>query len=152
MKPLIAAGLCMVVVAACASSKMAARSAPQQAPTMAGGSSDNASPKQQLDDLYAQVEQERQSMQLAEPQIESGSAATPMTAEPTPRSTDKTCKPAPSETCTSSCKLSDSICGNTDKICKLAGELAGDQDAADKCTKATKTCKTSHEKCCGCVL
>lgn len=157
VKPFIAATLCMVVVAACAMGGAKRSAAPaamtsQQPPTMAGGSPDMASPKAQLDDLYARVEQERQSMQLPEPQVESGTPATPMATEPMPTSaTDKTCKPAPSETCTNSCKLSDSICSNTDKICKIAGELAGDQDAADKCTKATKTCKTSHEKCCSCT-
>jgi hypothetical protein len=157
VKPLIAAALCMVVVAACAAGgkRAATSTAPEstQAPTMAGGSPDMASPKQQLDMLYDELEQERQSLQLPEPQIESGTAPPmPMATEPMPTSTtDKTCKHAPSETCTTSCTLSDKICDNREKICKLAGELAGDQDAADKCTKATKTCKSSHEKCCGCL-
>ncbi|HSD86743.1 MAG TPA: hypothetical protein VLB44_04485 [Kofleriaceae bacterium] len=159
MKPFIAATLCMVVVAACAAggAKRSAAPAPQSTateppPIAQGGSPDMASVKGQLDGLYAKVEQERQSLQLAEPQIEAGTAPVAMATEPMPTSTtDKTCKPAPSETCTSSCKLSDSICTNTDKICKLAGELAGDDDAAAKCTKATKTCKSSHEKCCSCM-
>jgi len=153
VKPFIAAALCMVVVAACAAGGKQSARAPGETspPTMAGGAP-AGSPKDELDSLYAQVEQERQSMQLAEPQIESGTAPMAMATEPMPTSTtDKTCKHGSSETCTSSCKLSDSICTNTDKICKLAGELAGDDDAAAKCTKATKTCKSSHEKCCSCM-
>jgi hypothetical protein len=140
----------MVIVAACAMGGKKAAMAPSEAQTQQTMPATNESAKSELDRLYAQVEQERQSMQLAEPMVSPG-AAMPMTAQPT-TATDNTCRPAQSETCTSSCKLSDSICTNAGKICKLANELAPDEDAAAKCVKADKTCKTAHDKCCSCQL
>ena len=156
MKKFLAATLCMFVVAACAmggAKKSAMTAQPPQAVDAGGAPSPNyASPKDQLDALYAQVEQERQDMQLPEPQMAGPKPAAPMSTPMQTSKTDTTCKPAPSETCQTSCKLSDSICDNTTKICKLAEELQPDDDAAAKCEKSTKTCKTSHEKCCGCML
>ncbi|HTL33935.1 MAG TPA: hypothetical protein VL326_12460 [Kofleriaceae bacterium] len=159
MKKYIAASLCMFVVAACAmgGSKKSAMMAPPTATDgggPAGAQPDMAgmSPKQELDARFAQLEQERQQMQLGEPQVQAGAPAEPLAATAQWSKTDATCKPAPSETCQTSCKLSDSICDNATKICKLSDELQPDDDAAAKCAKSTKTCKTSHEKCCGCML
>jgi hypothetical protein len=156
MKKFLAASLCMFVVAACAmggSKKSAMVAPPQAADTSAGGApAPGGSPRDQLDALYAQVEQERQEMQLPEPMMAGAKPATPMATPMQTSKTDTTCKPGGSETCQTSCKLSDSICDNTTKICKLAEELQPDDDAAAKCEKSTKTCKTSHEKCCGCML
>jgi hypothetical protein len=90
-------------------------------------------------------------MGLPEPMASGQPGAIPMGDHPTTQ-TDAACHPAESETCTSSCKLSDSICTNADKICKLANDLAPDLDAAAKCEKADKTCKAAHDKCCGCML
>lgn len=156
MKKFLAATLCMFVVAACAmgGSKKSAMSPQPPMAVDAGGapSMTSGSPKDQLDALYAQVEQERQRMELPEPQMAGATPAAPMATPMQTSKTDTTCKPAPSETCQTSCKLSDSICDNTTKICKLAEELQPDDDAAAKCEKSTKTCKSSHEKCCGCML
>jgi hypothetical protein len=158
MNKYLAALLCMFAIAACAmgGAKQSARApstmesgAPPQSMQTAP---DRASPKEELDYLFAQVEQQRVAMQLGEPQIEPGSQATPMTTPMPTSKTDPTCKKAASETCQTSCTLSDSICENTDKICKLAADLQPDDDASTKCAKATKTCKSSHEKCCSCML
>jgi hypothetical protein len=155
MKKLLAASLCMFVVAACAmggAKKSAMTAQPPMAVDSGGAPSPGGSPREQLDALFAQVEQERQEMQLPEPQMQGAAPApTQMSQQPQTSKTDPTCKPAPSETCQTSCKLSDSICENSGKICKLAEELA-DDDANAKCAKSEKTCKTSHEKCCGCML
>lgn len=110
----------------------------------------NESPRAELDRLYAEVERERELMQLGAPMLSPGTPM-PMGDMPTTQ-TDNACRPAQSETCTSSCKLSDSICTNEDRICKLAKDLAPDEDAAAKCVRAEKTCKTAHDKCCGCQL
>jgi hypothetical protein len=143
------AALALMLIAACA---MGGAHKAAQAPVEATQATMPAtdSKKAELDQLYAQVEQERESMQLAEPMYSPG---TPMPmAEPPTMQTDNTCKPAQSETCTSSCKLSDSICTNAGRICKLAKDLEPDEDAAAKCVKASKTCTTAHDKCCGCQL
>jgi hypothetical protein len=64
----------------------------------------------------------------------------------------QTCKPAVSDTCKDSCTLSDSICGNAEKICTLAKQLgAADSYANEKCAKGTDTCKKSQERCCSCM-
>jgi len=156
MKKFLAASLCMFVVAACAmggAKKSAFVERPSTQTPGEAGAPNYASPKDQLDRLYAQVEEDRQHMELPEPQAEAGTPAMPVSSAPSQTSkTDPTCKPAPSDTCQTSCKLSDSICENTDKICKLASELQPDDDATAKCTKSTKTCKSSHQKCCGCML
>jgi hypothetical protein len=157
MKKLLAASLCMFIVAACAaggSKKSAMHSAPSAAQTTdAAGEPQMAvdSPKGQLDHLFAEVEQERQQMGLPEAVLDPGAQTFPA-AEPTRTpQTDATCKPAPSETCTTSCTLSGSICKNKDRICELAKDL-GDDDSLGKCNKATKTCKTAADKCCSCML
>lgn len=161
MKKFIAASLCMFVVAACAmgGAKRSAAPSVQQAPEagVPGGQPDmtNMSRKEQLDTLFTQVEQEREQMQLPEAQVEPvepGHQPSIAMGEParTPQ-TDATCKPAPSDTCNTSCTLSGSICKNKDRICELAKDLA-DDDSIGKCNKATKTCKTAADKCCNCML
>jgi hypothetical protein len=155
MKKFVAASLCMFVVAACAMGG-AKKSAMQAPPTMqsdAGGAPSvvSGSPKEQLDALYAQVEQERQQMKLPEAQLDPGQSAIPMAEPARSPQTDATCKPAPSDTCNTSCTLSGSICKNKDRICDLAKDLA-DDDSIGKCNKAAKTCKTAADKCCNCML
>jgi hypothetical protein len=148
----------MFVVAACAmgGQKKSAMHSPAPAETNAGApqmsvDSPVDSPKGQLDRLFAQVEQERQQMSLPEEQVDPGVRTVPV-AEPhrTPQ-TDATCKPAPSDTCNTSCTLSGSICKNKDRICELAKDL-GDDDSLGKCNKATKTCKKASDTCCSCML
>jgi len=67
-----------------------------------------------------------------------------------PYTQDPTCRPAQTETCKTSCTLSDSICGNADSICRIAVDLPADTWAQNKCAKANKTCEASRKKCCGC--
>jgi hypothetical protein len=68
-----------------------------------------------------------------------------------PRGTDPTCKPAANDVCTQSCTLSDSVCENAGKICKLAAQLGGaDAYANGKCQSGNDSCKRTREKCCGC--
>jgi hypothetical protein len=108
------------------------------------------SSRAQIEDLEKLIDADRLSLQLDEPAPASltGAPTQPMSVKPS--SQDPTCKPAPTDTCKSSCTLSDSICGNADKICKLAQDMAGDTWALNKCAKANKTCEQSRTKCCGC--
>jgi len=144
------AAIAMMLVAACAMGGRAQKSAaPQESQAMPSVAP--SSPKAELDQLYAQVEAEREQLGLPEPMASGAPSAIPMGEHPTTQ-TDAACHPAESETCTSSCTLSDSICTNADKICKLAKDLAPDPDAAAKCEKAGKSCTAAHDKCCGCML
>ncbi len=76
------------------------------------------------------------------------SGTTPMAAVPeAPPSA--TCVRSPSDTCTQTCTLSDSICRNAKQICDLADQLAGDAWATQKCTSAKDT--TATRRCCECT-
>ena len=158
MKKYLAASLCMFVIAACAAGGKQATRAPSTMPAESGGAPQQSSPdvggspKQELDALFNQLEQDREKAQVPEAQLSPGPQTLSMSTEPdrSPK-TDPTCKPAPSETCNTSCTLSGSICKNKDRICELAKDL-GDDDSIGKCNKAEKTCKTSADKCCSCML
>jgi hypothetical protein len=67
---------------------------------------------------------------------------TPVPDEPEP--------PTPEE-CTDIKVLSDSICDNAERICKIAGELGPDDPARASCDKAQRSCKDAQEraKVCG---
>jgi hypothetical protein len=144
VKALLAAACCMAV-AACAMGGKAKSAAPEST----AASPMPASPREQLEQLEAQIEASRTELQLeapTEPQIQSAPAQ-PMGV--VPATDDPTCRPAKTETCTTSCTLSDSICSNADKICNIAKDL-GDAWASGKCAKANSTCEASRAKCCGC--
>lgn len=68
-----------------------------------------------------------------------------------PRSTDASCHPAPTDTCTDSCKVSDAICDDAKQICDIAGKLAGDAWAAGKCDSGKQSCTDANKKCCSCI-
>jgi hypothetical protein len=101
----------------------------------------------QIDQLAQQIDQQRAQLGLVEPGT--GPAIAAMTA--TAWKADPQCHPGQSEICTQSCTLSDSICGNADKICQLASQLAGDSWAEGKCNAAKQTCSAAHDKCCACA-
>jgi len=67
-----------------------------------------------------------------------------------PKSTDASCHPAASETCSDSCKVSDAICDDAKQICDIAGKLAGDAWAAGKCESGKQSCTDANKKCCSC--
>lgn len=79
--------------------------------------------------------------------VEAG--VTPLKANDNPSAT---CKPGASEACHDSCTLSDSICGNAEKICTIAKQL-GDHDdfANDKCAHGAEACTQSQKRCCSCM-
>jgi hypothetical protein len=145
--------LACALVASCGASKKSAAPASMAAPRSPAEASSVApipgDPHAEIDQLSAAIEEERVQLGL-EPQ-----AAVPMTSgaarmSTIPLSTDESCKPAKTERCESSCKMSDSICKNASRICELANELAGDSWAAGKCASAKQTCETAHENCCTC--
>jgi hypothetical protein len=93
----------------------------------------------QIQQLANQIDADRLQMNLP--------PAEPMAGIPP---TAPTCTRSPSETCTETCTLSDSICRNAKQICDLADQLAGDTWAAGKCTDAKATCEAATRRCCEC--
>jgi hypothetical protein len=144
VKQFIAGVTCMALVTACAMGGAKRSSstpvASEASPAGASPSPLGDDPRAEIERRYADVEKQRDAMQLPEPQISSPLAPTganPMTSQP--KSTDQTCKPAKNDTCTQSCELSDSICENAQRICDLAAEMKSEW-AYDKCAKAKSTC------------
>lgn len=149
MKKLLAAWLCLAVVACAASRKQAMPETPQ-----AGGAPPSqAMPgdhRAEIEQLSNEIEQQRVKMNLPAPAPQ---PAEPMSAQAPvapPHTQDAACHPAPSQTCTDSCTIGDSICGNADRICKLADGMPGDDWAAGKCQAAKQTCSDAHKRCCEC--
>lgn len=108
-------------------------------------------PRSEIEELSANVDAQRTELGLAEPAPMAAGAepATPMATYPL--STDASCKPAKTERCQGSCKISDSICTNASRICELAKDLAADGGwAATKCARANQTCQAAHDSCCSC--
>lgn len=157
----IAAALCMAIVAACAGGRKASMAPTSEAPRTSDTSAAAGTPtvdtgpmpgdpKAQIDEAWSAIEIESKRMNIAlapEPAAGTSPAAQPMT---TPLSTDASCKHANNDRCNDSCTLSDSICKNAEKICRLATQLAPDEWAAGKCTQAKQTCESAHESCCTC--
>lgn len=142
MKLVVAGALIASIIAACASSPRSttAPEAPAPAQVMPSSSPEHA----QIQQLADQIDRQRGTLQLSEPH------ATPMAAgsavAPPP-----TCKRDPSETCTQTCQLSDSICDNAKKICDIAQTLRDDDWAANKCADANATCAAASKQCCECA-
>lgn len=154
VRALFAIALC-AALASCGGAKRPAMSPTSEVATVAPGTAAEptqvmpGTPRTEIDELWAKIEQERQTLGLTEP------APDPMPAAPermssVPMSTDASCRPAKTERCTSSCTLSDSICRNADRICELALGMPGDTWAAGKCARAKQTCESAHQSCCSC--
>lgn len=153
MKQIAIVLACAFAMSCGASKRSAEAPAASRAPTTPAEAGTAApimdDPRSQIERLSAQVEEERTQMGLPEPQLASPApAAEPMST--VPLSTDESCKPAKTERCDGSCKISDSICGNAARICELAGSMPGDGWAAGKCARAKQTCDAAHERCCSC--
>ncbi len=140
---------CCIAMASCGASRQKEAAAPASAPE-AGTAVMPPSPRAQIEDLDRLIDADRAQLGLDEPTdaMLEGAPAAPMSVAPS--SEDPTCRPAATDTCKTSCTLSDSICGNAEKICQLAQDMAGDDWAANKCAKANQTCEASRAKCCGC--
>lgn len=81
-------------------------------------------------------------------QLTASTNAVPM--DEAPKSTDASCHPAPTPTCTDACKLSDAICDDAKKICDIAVTIPADTWAMGKCDSGKASCLTAHETCCSC--
>lgn len=138
VKLVVAGALVASIVAACASNPHSPPEAPAPASVMPGVSPEHAQ-IQQLWDQIDQIDRQRGSLPP------SGPHAMPMAAG------SAACKRDPSETCTQTCQLSDSICDNAKKICDIAQTLRDDDWAAKKCADANATCDAAAKQCCECA-
>jgi hypothetical protein len=143
----------LLFVAACGGAKPAAMQAPTAAPESAqtgGAEVMPPSAHDQIEALDAEITASRSKLALDEPteQAIMGAPMEPRGAMPSTQ--DTKCHPAQTETCKTSCTLSDSICSNANKICEIAKTLGSDNWALNKCAKANTTCEASKGKCCGC--
>ena len=150
----LGAALCLAWSVAAMSCAQSPRMATAEAPP--GAMASPADPRARIEALDREISDALGRAQLASPAIAacSGAACSAAMTEPFATSTvgDPTCRPAPTDQCTSACTLAGSICDNQRKICELAQQLAGDDWAANKCSRARASCTAAHERCCGCVL
>jgi hypothetical protein len=150
----------LLVGVSCGGGKMAGRAptapsttaekAPSEAATSGGAPSIlPASPHDQIEQLEADIAAKRIELKVDEPTEQASQSASMQPLGALPSTQDPKCHPAQNDTCKGSCTLSDSICSNADKICRLAVEM-NDDWARGRCAKANKTCELSKTKCCGC--
>lgn len=114
-----------------------------------------AEPRAEIDALDRDLSAELARAQIPPPPATcSGATCASEMSEPfsTPTPGDPTCHPASGDHCSDVCTLSTSICKNQERICELAQQLAGDDWAAGKCTRARASCQAAHDACCRCVL
>ena len=144
VRKLVPAACCIAIVACAAKPAQYSGTPEKQHATVMPDSKHD-----QILALEQKIDADRGTLQLAEPMETDyqGSPAEPLGAMPATQ--DPKCRPAKTETCTTSCTLSDSICNNADSICRLAVEI-NDDWARGRCAKANKTCDASRTKCCGC--
>ena len=128
----------------------AAKPAPSMEPSAKPTRQAAQDPRSEIEQLANDIEDARIGMHLGElsPALIEGTKAEPLAVVPS--SKDASCHPAQTETCSSSCTFSDSICVNAKRICDLSVSMAGDRWAQDKCKRASATCTVAHEKCCSC--
>jgi hypothetical protein len=146
LKFLVAA--CCALALSCAPGPRAI--APAAVPAEAGSAAGPMGPEEEIEQLWAQIEQDRMAATMAEPSPAMIEPLQPTPMAQVPSSEDPTCKPAKTERCSQSCTLSNSICKNAGRICELSQQLTGNFKAADKCKRAKATCTQAHETCCGC--
>jgi hypothetical protein len=123
-----------------------------------GGGRAESARGQEIEALDHQIDGELARMNLARPAtppsacIEPPCAPGAMAAGIPSSQADPACKPGASETCGDSCKLADSICDASDRICRIATELGGnDRYANDRCASGQASCTAAHARCCGCL-
>jgi hypothetical protein len=155
---LVAGALCAIAIACGGSAKQAMTpGAPAAAEAMP--SPPGAGARGDLDELSRKIDADLAAMGLSRPaapataciqppcDVEAMSAGAPAT-----HAADPSCKPGGGDACLDSCRLSDSICDSSGRICRIASELGGaDAYANEKCASGKASCDVSRTKCCGCV-
>lgn len=154
----LAAGALCAIAFACggAKSAMAPKSSspspmPERAEGMHGG-------HEEIDELSRRIDADLASMGLQRPAvplaacIQPPCAAEALSAGMRPGyGVEPDCKPGAGDTCRDSCRLSDSICDSSGRICRIATELGGgDAYANERCASGKASCDEARTRCCGC--
>lgn len=149
-------GLWCAVAMGCAGAAPKSSAAAPMAPTAQDGAASGAEPHATIDALDRQIADDLARAHVAPPAAAMCTGASCQAAMSQPFATpvigDAQCHPAATDKCTDACTLSMSICTNQQKICDLAGQLAGDDWAANRCERARASCRAAREGCCGCIL
>lgn len=142
-------GAWCVALLACSAPRRMSASAPELAVPAAAGD-----PRAEIEALDREITDALARAQVTVPATAActGAACAEAMSQPfaTPTTADPACHPASSQSCNDVCTISTSICGNQQKICDLAGQLAGDDWAAHKCERARASCQAAHDRCCSC--
>lgn len=151
--PGIVLGVAAALVVACAAAPKQAM-APTPAPVAPAAHGQDAmgpptqDPRGQIEFYSQQIDAQRKQIGMPETVLQEMSAP-PETAPPH-AAQDASCHAGASESCHSVCTLSDSICDNAEKICKISDDLGDDEWASGKCMSARSTCADAHKRCCTC--
>ncbi len=155
---LAAGALCAIAIACGGSAKSSLAPAPTSAGRMPVAAGPEAGPRAELDELSRRIDADLAAMGLPRPAAPATACIQPpcdaeaMSAGAAPAHTaDPACKPAEGDVCRDSCRLSDSICDSSGRICRIAADLGGaDAYANEKCASGKASCDASRTKCCGC--
>jgi hypothetical protein len=155
---LLAAGALCAVAVACGGAKYAG------APSTAREASPPPMPapggeRSELDELSRKIDDDLAALGLARPAAPLAACVQPpcdaqaLGAGLRPASaSEPDCRPGGGEVCRDSCRLSDSICDSSGRICRIATDLGGgDAYANEKCASGKASCDASRTKCCGCL-
>lgn len=157
---LAAAMLCAIAVACGGAKSTMAPAATGAMPTApAGEPGAMGGGRAELDALSARIDADLAAMGLSRPApaadacIQPPCTAEALSVQPAPaHAQDPTCRPGGGDVCRDSCRLSDSICDNSGRICRIATDLGGgDAYANEKCAGGRASCETARAKCCGCL-
>ncbi|HSK05593.1 MAG TPA: hypothetical protein VK932_30305 [Kofleriaceae bacterium] len=155
---LVAGALCAIGIACGGAARYApAPAAPEAGMPAAAGPAGDA--RAELDALSRQIDADLAELGLPRPPAPATACIQPpcdaeaMSAGAAPAHTaDPACKPGGGETCRDACRLSDSICDSSGRICRIATDLGGgDAYANEKCASGKASCEVSRTKCCGCL-
>jgi hypothetical protein len=148
--------LCAVAIACGGAKSAMAPSATSAMPPPTAGAPGGS--RGEIDELSRKIDADLAAMGLPRPAVPMaacvqppcGAEALSSGARPT-HTAEPDCRPGGGEVCRDSCQLSDSICDNSGRICRIAGELGGgDAYANEKCASGKASCDAARTKCCGC--
>jgi len=153
---LLAGVLCAIAIACGGAKSAMAPSTAAAPPTAAGGA---GSSRQEIDELARKIDADLDAMGIAPPAAPMSACVQPpcgaeaLSGAPRPAHTaEPDCRPGGGDVCRDSCRLSDSICDSSGRICRIAGELGGgDAYANEKCASGRASCDAARTKCCGCL-
>jgi hypothetical protein len=156
----LAAGVLCAIAIACGGAKraMAPGVTSTAMPASPGEPGGLGGPREEIDELARKIDADLATLGLPRPAapmaacIQPPCGADALSAGTRPgHAADPDCRPGGGDVCGDSCRLSDSICDSSGRICRIATELGGgDAYANEKCASGKASCDAARTKCCGC--